>query len=56
MDEWMTVKEAAQHFKVSESYIRRHLKKGWLDSYHDGYPLRLNSSEVDVFVLPFDSL
>jgi excisionase family DNA binding protein len=53
MDEWMTVEEAANHFGVSESYIRSHIRKGDFNSNVYGYPLRLKSSEVDVFLLPF---
>jgi excisionase family DNA binding protein len=53
MDEWMTVREAASHLGISESYIRSHIKKGDLNSYMYGYPIRLTASEVDVFLLPF---
>jgi excisionase family DNA binding protein len=53
MREWMTVEEAAGYIGLSESYIRSHLKKGCLDSYKYGYPIRLKASEVDVFLLPF---
>ena len=56
MGEWMTVEQASVYFGVSETHIRQHIKKGWLDSHRHGYPLRLKSSEVDAFVLPFDSL
>jgi excisionase family DNA binding protein len=54
--EWMTVEQAASYFGVSGAYVRERLKKGWLDSYRNGYPVRLKSSEIDVFVLPFESL
>lgn len=56
MGEWMTIEEAASYFRVPESHIREHIKKGWLDSYRYGYPVRLKSSEIDAFVLPFESL
>jgi excisionase family DNA binding protein len=54
MGEWMTVKEAASYLGKSESYIRRHIRKGYIDSYIKGYPIRLRESEVDIFLLPFD--
>jgi excisionase family DNA binding protein len=54
LHEWMTIGEASIYLGVSESYIRSHIKKGCLDSYQFGYPLRLKSSEVDVFLLPFE--
>jgi hypothetical protein len=56
MREYMTVDEAARHFRKSKRYIRRHLKKGFVDSNLYGYPIRLRDSEVDVFVLPFDDI
>ena len=56
MREYMTVKEAASHFGRSEAYIRSHIKKGFLDSNLYGYPIRLKASEVDIFVLPFESV
>jgi excisionase family DNA binding protein len=54
MGEWMTVQEAASYLGKSESYIRGHIKKGYIDSYMHGYPIRLKASEVDVFLLPFE--
>ncbi len=56
MGEWMTIKQASLYFGVSEAYIRQHIKKGWVDSYRYGYPLRLKSSEIDVFILPFETM
>jgi excisionase family DNA binding protein len=54
LHEWMTIEEAASYLGLSESYIRSHITKGWLDSYQHGYPIRLKDSEVDVFLLPFE--
>lgn len=56
MREYMTVDEAARHFRKSRTYIRRHIKKGFLDSNLYGYPIRLRDSETDVFFLPFDEV
>jgi hypothetical protein len=53
MGAWMTVREAANHFGKSESYIRSHLKKGDCNSSKYGYPIHLTSSEVDIFLLPY---
>jgi excisionase family DNA binding protein len=52
--EWMTVSEAANFLGVSESYIRGHIRKGWIDTTQKGLPVRLKSSEVDVFLMPFE--
>ena len=49
----MTVKEASVSLGISESYIRSHLKRGDINCYTCGYPIRLTSSEIDIFVLPF---
>ncbi len=56
MDEWMTVEQAAVYFGVSQAHIRQHIKKGWLDSFRYGCPLRLKSSEPDAFILPFEDI
>jgi hypothetical protein len=54
MSEWMTVGEASRLFGVSESYIRSHVRKGWIDSDQHGVPIHLGHSELDIFFLPFD--
>ena len=53
MGEFMTVKEAAYRFGISESYIRNHLKRGEFECGMSGYPIRLTTSEIDIFVMPF---
>jgi excisionase family DNA binding protein len=54
MNECMNIKEASGYLGISESYIRSHLKKGFIDSNQHGYAIRLKASEVDVFLLPFE--
>ena len=52
MHEWMTVKEASIQLGISESYTRSHIKRGDFNCDTRGYPLRLASTEIDIFVLP----
>ena len=54
MSEFMTIKEASARLRISESYIRGHIKKGDISSYTSGYPINLVASEIDIFVLPFE--
>jgi excisionase family DNA binding protein len=54
MREFNTIAEAASYLGVSEMYIRRHIKKGFIDSCQQGYTMRLKASEVDVFLLPYN--
>jgi excisionase family DNA binding protein len=54
MNEWMTVKEASIQLGISESYIRSHIKKGCLNCDIQGYLIRLASTEIDIFVLPYE--
>jgi len=50
----MTVKEASIQLGISESYIRSHIKRGDFNCGTQGYPLRLASTEIDIFVLPYE--
>lgn len=43
---WYTVREVAQHFKISERQVRRWLAEGYLKSKHFGGSVRVSASEL----------
>lgn len=51
-DEWLTIKQAAEHLKVSVGAIRKYIRLGKLPHYRQGRIIRLKRSDVDNLLTP----
>jgi excisionase family DNA binding protein len=51
-NEWLTIKEAAKHLKLSVAGIRKYIRLGKLPHYRQGRVVRLKKSDIDNFLRP----
>ncbi len=51
-NEWLTIKEAAEHLKLSVAAIRKYIRLGKLPYYRQGRVVRLKKNDVDNFLRP----
>ena len=49
-NEWLTIKEVAEHLKLSVAAIRKYIRLGKLPYYRQGRVIRLKKSDVDNFL------
>jgi len=47
MDTYLSVKEIAKIFKITEVTVRRWIKRGWLQSIKIGKMYRIKSKDLD---------
>ncbi len=52
MNEWLTIKEAAGHLKLSVPAIRKYIRLGKLLHYRHGRIVRLKRRDLDNFLEP----
>jgi excisionase family DNA binding protein len=48
---WLTLKEACDYARLSDSQIRRYVKSGQLPAYSVGHGWRFNCADIDEFLL-----
>ena len=53
MTTWLTVREAADYIRVSETVIRKAVKHGYLESYtfESGKHVRLRAEDIDAWMM-----
>jgi excisionase family DNA binding protein len=47
MSQWLTVREAAQQFNVSESWIRKEIREGRLRHYRAGQKILIKPEDME---------